>query len=70
MIVKDMIQVESNKIQRQKVREEKEFFKNNYLIIEKLDFNKRFFEPIIEERDTQDKPGKIIKAPRGLVGKV
>lgn len=70
MIVKDMIQVESNKLQRQKVQEEKDFIKNNYLIIEKLDFNKKFFEPIIEERDIMDKPVKTIKAPRNIIGKV
>jgi len=45
--------MEKEKYHRKVEREKKEFIKNNFLLLEKLDLNKRFFEPILEEKDIE-----------------
>ena len=52
-IVSKFLQMEKEKYARKSEREEKEFIKNNFLLLEKLDLNKRFFEPILEEKDLE-----------------
>eukprot|EP00347_Sterkiella_histriomuscorum_P010400 403376449 len=65
-IIEDIVRKENQNMKKQTKEESKEFQQKYASIIEKLDFSKRFFEPIIEERDIDKHQSKGQKLPRHL----
>ncbi|CDW74615.1 UNKNOWN [Stylonychia lemnae] len=69
-IVNEIVQKEDNNLKKAKSEKEKEFMKRNFLIMEKLDFTKKFFEPILEEKDLHGDIMVKSKVPRHIIHKM